>query len=379
MQVVATGWLVLQLTNSAADIGVNAAVQGVPILLFALVGGVVADRFDRYWLMVGSQVAMIVPDALLTYLVATNQVHVEHVYAYSLVTGFLNGVATPARRALVPHLVKREVLLSAMALDGIVWQGAAVVGPAAAGVTIAAWGLAAPFLINVVSDFVGVGALLPIKDRAPRITHTTSAWRNVGEGLRYSWNMPTVRWLLLNTAALSLLGRAYSSLAPVFAQDVFHAGPQGLGIITTMPAAGVIVASAFLAFSGTTARPQLFLVGALGSSIFLAIFATSPWFPLALGVLLLIGASSAVAQTMSSTLLQQTVAEHMRGRVMSLLMACTLAAWRLAALPFGFAAQQWGAPIAADAGAVLLFITLIASSRFMPARIDRPAQSVLAH
>lgn len=301
MQVVATGWLVLQLTNSATDLGVTAALQGLPILLFALVGGVVADRFDRYWLMVGAQVANLVPDTVLAVLVASGHVRVEYVYAYSLVNGLINGLSSPARRALVPHLVKPEALLSALALDGTVWQGAAVVGPMLAGITIAGWGLGAPFYVNVVSDVLAVVVLLPIHERAPKIVHTTSPWQNVVEGARYSWHTHSVRSLLLLTAAMSVFGRAYVGLAPVFARDVFHAGSQGLGVITSFPAIGTVGAAFGLAFAARSASRKWFIRAGLASSILLLGYAASPVLPPALIMLLLVGATGSIAQTLANT------------------------------------------------------------------------------
>lgn len=363
MQITATGWLVLEISDSPRSLGITVALQGLPVLVFALMGGVFADRFDRYRLVVASQVGVIVPDALLAALVATGQVRVEHLYAYSLLTGFLSSLASPARRSLLPHLVKREQLLSAMALDGTLWNGAAIVGPSLAGLLIAAWGLGSPFYVNVASDVVALVFLLLIRDRAPKIVQATSAWKNVGEGLRYAWHTTSVRWLLLVTASVAFLGRSYFPLAPVFARDVFHAGPEGLGLISTIPAVGTVAGSVALAFFASSVNRRLLLLAATSTAFFLAGYALSPVLGLALLFLFLVGISGFAAQTMASTLLQQTVAENMRGRVMSLFAACTLAAWRLSALPYGLMAQQWNAPVAATTGATLLFLVLVPSIR----------------
>ena len=363
MQITATGWLVLEISNSASSLGITVALQGLPVLVFALMGGVFADRLDRYRLVVGSQAAVLMPDVVLAILVATHQVRVEHLYAYSLVTGFLSSISSPARRSLLPHLVRRDQLLSAMALDGTLWNGAAIVGPSLAGLLIATWGLGTPFYVNVVSDVVGLLCLLLIRDRAPKIVQATSAWKNVGEGLRYAWGTPSVRWLLLVTASVALLGRSYFPLAPVFARDVFHAGPEGLGLISTVPAIGTVAGSVVLAFFATTVNPRLLLIAASSTAFVLAGYALSPSLGIALPFLLLVGVSGFAAQTMASTLIQQTVDEHMRGRVMSLFTACTVAAWRLAALPYGLAADHWGAPLAAVGGATLLFLVLLPSLR----------------
>jgi MFS family permease len=364
MQVVATSWLVLVLTNSAADLGINALLQGLPILACAFVGGVVADRFDRYGMVLGAQLINIVPDAALAVLVATGHVRVEHLYAYAVINGLINGLANPARQAIVPALVPREALLSALALNGILWQGAAVLGPALAGLALAAWGTPANFYINVLSDVIGIAVLLPIRARPPKPDRTASAWQNMLDGVRYAWQFRTVRVLLGSMAALSLLGRSYFALLPVFARDVFDSGPQGLGIMITMPAVGTIIAGFGLAtLKGSPALQRWFYLAATITSATLLAFAFSPWLGLSLGILVFVGLGTTSAATFSQTLIQQVVEEAFRGRVMSLYMACTIAAWRLAALPFGFVAEKFGAREAVAGGAVLLLALFVPALR----------------
>src|SRR5205807_5351765 len=133
MRVVPTGWLVVQLANSPANLGFNAAVQALPIIFFSLIGGAIADRVDRYRLMVVTGILQTIPDVILTVLVATGTVQIWHVFVYSLVWGTLKGLNFPARQAFVPGLVPHEAIQSAVALNAILWQGAAVVGPLLAG------------------------------------------------------------------------------------------------------------------------------------------------------------------------------------------------------------------------------------------------------
>src|SRR5581483_1479810 len=146
VQMVATGWLVLQLTNSPASLGINATIQAVPTIAFAFLGGVIGDRADRLRLMVVGQAVRTIPDIVLAVLVATGHVRVEYVYLYSFVAAVMGGLTTPGRQAFV--------LFSAIALNSTVWQGAAIVGPSFAGVALAVWGLPACFYINALSDVV---------------------------------------------------------------------------------------------------------------------------------------------------------------------------------------------------------------------------------
>jgi MFS family permease len=364
MQQVATGWLVLQLTDSPAYLGYNAAFQAFPILFFALVGGVVADRFDRYRLMVAAYIVQIVPDAILAWLVLTGNIRVEHVFAYSVLTATINGLTTPARQAFVPALVPREALLSAMALNSIVWQGAAVVGPAVAGVILAFWGLPGSFNINVASDLVSIVAIVLV--RVPRLVQarpSTSSRSDVREGLAYVWRQPQVRALLLSVAAVTLLSRPYSQLMPAFARDVFQVGPQGLGWMLTVPAAGTVAAGVALAAMRRMSLVRCFVITSAALTAALLGFCATRSFPFALALLFVIGGCSTTATTAVNTMLQETVDERLRGRVMSLYMAATWGAWRLGSLPVGIAAQAWGAPLGVGLGAVVLAVALVPISR----------------
>ncbi|MBX5492402.1 MAG: MFS transporter [Chloroflexi bacterium] len=351
MQLVATGWLVLQLTDSPAALGINAACQALPILLFSVVGGVFADRFNRHRLMLGAQLAQLVPDLTLALLVSTGRVQVWHIYLYSLSNATIRGLSTPARQAFVPSLVPREALLSAIALNSILWQGAAVVGPTVAGVVLAAWGLAACFWLNVASDLVNVAALLLIPGKDTPRPSVGSAWQRLAEGARYAWREPRVRLLLFAVGTTSLLGRSYTQLMPVFARDVLAVGPRGLGLLLAMPAVGTILVALGLATLHLTHKGRWLLATMTLLAVALGVFALSQVFVLSLAVLVLVGASATASTTLTNTLLQEQVTDHVRGRVMGFYMAATQGASPLGALPGGLLAELLGAPLAVLLGA----------------------------
>ncbi len=367
MQITATGWLVLELTNSPAFLGLNAALQAVPILAFSLVGGVIADRFDRHRLILCTQLAQILPDAALAVLVGTGQVRVEHVFLYSLVAMTINGLATPARQALVPALVPREALLSAVALNGTVWHGSAMLGPMLAGLVVAGWGLTPNFYASAAGQMVFLGTLLAIRVTLPAGRAPTSAWASVVEGMRYVCRHASVRTVLLVVAGVSLVGRSYPQIMPVFARDVYEAGPQGLGLLLTVPAVGTVVAGLGLAAVGRVPLGRAFLVmsGALGLA--LVAFALTPWFWLALGPLLLVGATAQVATAIAQTILQEAVDDRMRGRVLGYFMSATWGANRVGALPIGLLAAATSAPFAVALSGALLILALgpVARSRLL--------------
>ena len=361
MQLVATGWLVLGLTDSPASLGLNAAFQAVPILVFSLVGGVVADRLDRYRLMIGAQVAQLVPDLALAALVATGTVEVWHVYVYSLVGATIRGLSTPARQAFVPSLVPRSALLSAIALNSILWQGAAVLGPSVAGLILATWGTPGNFYLNAGSDLVNLVLLLLIRvPAAPLRASTRSPWQGLASGARYAWGQPSVRALLLAVAGVSLFGRSYTQLMPVFARDVLAVGPGGLGLLLTMPGLGTILAALGLATAGNLPhKGRWFLAAATALGVALLVFAFSTRFVLSLAVLLVVGAAGTASSTLSNTLLQEQVDDRRRGRVMGFYMAATQGASPLGALPGGLLAELWGGPAAVGLGALGLLALVI--------------------
>ena len=362
MQVVATGWLVLELTDSPAYLGLNGAFLAVPILVFSLVGGVVADRVDRYRLMIGAQIAQLVPDVVLAVLVGTGTVQVWQVFAYSLIGATIRGLTTPARQAFVPSLVPRPALLSAIALNSILWQGAAVLGPSVAGLILAAWGTPGNFYLNAGSDVVSLVLLLLVRVPAvpPRVS-TRSPWQGLAAGARYIWEQPSVRGLLLATAGISLLGRSYTQLMPLFARDVLDVGPTGLGLLLTMPGLGTILAALGLATAGAVPRKGCwFLAASIVLAITLAIFAASTVFLLSLGVLLIVGVAATASTTLANTLVQEEVADRVRGRVMGFYMAATQGMTPLGALPGGLLAEVFGGPFAVGLGAGCLLLLLLA-------------------
>ncbi|HLG72694.1 MAG TPA: MFS transporter [Chloroflexota bacterium] len=378
MMQVATGWLVLQITNSPASLGFNAAFQAGPILLFALVGGAIADRIDRYRLMVASYIVQVVPDALLAWLVVSGNIRVEHVYIYSVVTATINGLSTPARQAFVPRLVPKEVLLSAMALNSIVWQGAAVVGPALAGMILAFWGVPGSFNINVASDLVSIVAILLVRVAPLEIERSgRSGLGDMREGLAYAWRRPSVRMLLVSIAVVTFLSRPYSQLMPAFARDVFAVGPQGLGWMLTVPAMGSVAVGLTLAALRRLSMVRAFLLLALTMAAALIGFCITRSFPVALCLLFVVGGCSTGSNTLANTMIQETADEHVRGRVMALFMACTWGMWRLGSLPVGLAAQAWGPPLAVGMAAALLAAMVLPLSRSRGLHAAEPSRSLV--
>jgi MFS family permease len=355
MQTVATGWLVVQLTNSPATLGFNAAFMALPLVVFSLLGGVIADRVDRYRLMLLTGIAQVVPDVILAALVATGTVQVWHVFVYSLVWGSLKGLNFPARQAFVPGLVPPAAIQSAVALNSILWQGAAVVGPMLAGLAISYWGTPSNYYLNVGSDLVSLATLLLIRLPPARPRPIVgSAWQGLAECVRYTWKQPVVRNLLIAVAAISFFDRSYTQLMPVFARDVYHIGPQGLGLLLAMPAAGTILVALVLAGGQHRAHRGLeVLLAAAALGLALVGFAASTTLWLSLVLLLIVGAAATAATALANTLLLETVSDEMHGRVMAFYMDATQGCSQLGALPVGVLAQVIGPSLAVDLSAAV--------------------------
>src|SRR3954447_7988781 len=358
MQTVATGWLIVQLTNSPATLGFNAAFMALPIVIFSLLGGVIADRIDRYRLMVLTGIAQIVPDVILAVLVATGTVQVWHVFVYSLVWGSLKGLNFPARQAFVPGLVPTDAIQSAVALNSILWQGAAVVGPLLAGLALTNSGTPSNYYINVATDVISLVTLFLIRmPPAPRRQSSGSAWAGLAEGVRYAWTQPVVRALLIAVAGISFFDRSYTQLMPIFAQSVFDVGAQGLGLLLAMPAVGTIVIALFLAGGDNREhRGMEVILASAALGLALVGFAASHTLWLSLVLLVIVGAAATAATALANTLLLESVSDEMHGRVMAFYMDATQGASQLGALPMGILAQYIGAPLAVDLSAIISLV-----------------------
>jgi MFS family permease len=381
LQIVATGWLVLELTNSPLFLGLNALIQAIPLLVFSLVGGVIADRFDRYRLSILAQVLDITINAAYAALVVTGLIRVEFIFVYSLLWMIANGLTNPARHAFVPHLVPAEGLVSAVSLVGVLWHGSAVFGPAAAGLIAGVWGLPVTFCLNVGFQAVFLGTLLLMKTRLPPVKSTgASPWEGLTEGLSYAWHNTAIRVLLITVFILSMAGRSYPQIMPLFARQVFDVGTEGLGFMLAVPAVGTVLAGIAVAAARNLALTRWFLIttAILGGAVIA--FAFAPTFWLTILPLLVMGMSAQASVTIANTLLLQSTEDRLRGRILSFYTIATWVAHRMGALPAGLLAEILGIPLAVGLGGiVLLAVTALVaqSGALRPAKTAAPAQATI--
>jgi MFS family permease len=319
MQRVAQAWLVLDLTGSAFYVGLVDALGSLPVLLLSLYAGALADRFSKHRMVIATQsAAMLVAFAFAAFVYAGRDT-----VGIVMVLAALMGVATafdiPARQSFFVEIVGKEDLASAIALNSSAFNATRLVGPAVAGLTIAAVGVAACFLANGVTYLAVLAALLMM--RLPpfvRSTNPTPAWSNIRAGLQYVVAEPRVRTLLVNIAVMSIFGLPIITLLPVFARNVLGRGAQEYGWMMSAVGGGALVGA--LGVATFAPRMPKGLVLGWAAAVFGALVAGlglvhSLW--VAIVMLTLLGAAMITTTALTNTVLQTLAPDELRGRVVS--------------------------------------------------------------
>ena len=363
MQSVAMPWLVLQLGGSPLQLGLVMAFMFGPSLFLAPLGGVLADRVDkRRALLVVNVIAMMQATTLFV-LAATGAVEIWHVYLLALVAGFVNAVEMPVRQSFVAELVPREDLVNAIALSSTSFNLSRVIGPAIAGVTIAAFGVASNFGVNALSYLsVIVGLLLIRTDtlyRVPRPAVVPSVRASLAEGLRYAQATPTVLWPLVLLGGVAALAMNFQTLLPIFSRDAIGLDSGGYGALFAAMGAGSLAGSLMLAFA-TNQRPLVKLIVGGGAAFLVMLFALGfvQTLPMAFALVIGIGFASMLMVNTINVTIQNSIPDALRGRVMSLYVTVFAGSAPIGGLLAGAMAQAWGAPVAFSVGAVLAGVVL---------------------
>jgi MFS family permease len=368
MQNVAQGWLVLQLTGSAFWVGLVSFAAAAPMLVFTLVGGVVADHVDRRKMLMLSQYAMMASAVALAGLTYTHRVHVAHVVALAFVTGLAASMAAPAQQALVPMLVPRESLTNAIGLNSAQFNLSRVLGPTVGGFFMAWFGPAGNFALNALSFLALVIALAQLRPmREAASDDESTMWDKLRAGFRYVWRHPSMRLLVMLVCVAALLGIPYFSFMPVFAMNVLHVGERGLGILMAFSGLGSFLAALTIAQIGNPRRRgALILVS--GSIFFCAViaFSFSRNYVLSAVLMIVAGYAMIIMVALINTRLQHSAKEEMRGRTMSIYAGAYLGLPPLGSLLAGVMSNWVSTPRVIAAMAALglaLFWSLFAGNR----------------
>ena len=344
MRQTAQGWLVLQLTGSALALGLVTAMQFVPILLFSLFGGVLADRLPKRRTLLITQSVMCLQATALAVLTATEQVRLVHLYVLSAILGLAMAVDNPTRQAFVSELVGPDDLPNAVALNSTVFNATRVVGPAVAGVLIAVAGIGLPLALNAVSYLAVIGMLAVLRSEdffVGRARARSGMLSAIGEGVRFAVRTPDTALILLLMGVLGIFGYNFSVILPLLARDVLQTGPAGFGMLTSAMGAGSLVAALGLAHRGRASRATL-LAGAAGFSVLLAASALSRLWILTLPLLAALGLCSIVFTATANTRLQLLTPPELRGRVLSIYMLLFAGTTPLGGLIVGALADHQG-------------------------------------
>ncbi|HLA80270.1 MAG TPA: MFS transporter [Thermoleophilia bacterium] len=361
MQFVALGYLVDRLTKEPLYLGILAASQAVPRLLFALVGGTIADRVDRRRVLVLTNLLLMGSATALAVLTATGLIQVWQIMVLAAVNSLAMSFDMPARHSMLPELVGENQLLSAVGLSALAYNGAGIFGPSLGGVIIAAVGEAGCFALNAVS-YIGV-LLAVMRMRIPpsRAAGHLTVSQDVREGLRLLFENRRLLLLLGAVWSLSFFGRPYVQMMPAFAREVLMVDARGLGVLQAAAGMGTIASVLLLArLSAGRGIGAILGFAMLAFGALVTIFGLTRWFWLALGLLVLIGAAQALALASANTLIQLAAPPFARGRMMGFYSMMTFGGFALGSLPVGAAAGAVGVGPALSAGGALVITIAIA-------------------
>lgn len=354
MQSLALGYLVYDLTGSASLLGLVNAGMALPLLSLSLFGGAIADRVDRKRVIQAGQAAAALLALLVGLTISAGAIAWYHLLVAAIVQGALFAVMMPARQAIIPQLVGKGQITNALALNSAGMSATTLAAPVLAGglyawrgpeevyFVVAALACAAVLLTGMVSN-AGSGKL---KIQAPMM-------QDIAAGLRYIKHSPIVLVLLLMALATTLLAMPFRSLMPVFVVDVYHRGPDSMGLLLTVMGAGALVGSLFIAAIGRWRRGLLLILGSFASGVALLLLAIFPVYLVAVLIMLLLGLGDAGRRTVNQTLIMEEVEDQYHGRVMSVFMM-NFGLMPLGVLPAGIVSDLLGGRAAVAMLAILL-------------------------
>ncbi|HKT09929.1 MAG TPA: MFS transporter [Gemmatimonadaceae bacterium] len=363
MESVATGWLALQLTNSAFMVGVVAAAGSLPVLVLTLYAGVVVDRHPKLRMVKTTQSLLLVQSAVLWWFNWTGRINVAWLVLISLVTGSISAFDIPARQSLMIELVGREDVVDAIALNSSGFNVARVIGPALAAIVIDRLGLAWCFAINSVSFLLVLIGLSMIRlsasdERAAAAKASAASGGSMAglvEGLQFMRGTRAVGLLMMLVAVYSIFGIPFLVLMPVFAQNVLHGNAQTYGTLLAAVGIGAVLGALSLAMMGHRARRGQWLAYASASfCVFLFAFSFTRSLWVSVPLLALVGFAMIQNNALANGLLQTLSPDHLRGRVMAAYAFVFVGMGPIGSLLAGTVAEVAGTPVAIGAGALVL-------------------------
>lgn len=368
MQNAAINWQTYDLTSSPLALGGLGLARLLPIVLFSLMGGVVADTRNRRRVMLVTQSVMMCGAFVLGIVTWLGIVNVWWIYAMGAVTAAAAAFDLPSRQSLTPNLVPREDLTNAITLSSMVFQIASIVGPGIAGVLIGRFGVGIIYWINGISYVALLAALLGMKTATPpKLKASDANLQTMLEGLRYVFHQK----IIFSTMLLDFLATFFSganTLLPIFAADILKVGPEGYGVLAAAESLGSVVTGIIVSLWGDIkAKGEVLLIsiGVYGAATIG--FGLSSVFWLSVFFLMLVGAGDTVSMILRSTIRQLVTPDHIRGRMTSINMIFFMGGPQLGEVEAGVAAALLGAPLSVALGGVATIGLVIATAVKVPA------------
>ncbi len=376
MQSVAQGWLVYDLTKSPFYLGLVAAASSLPVLLFTLIGGVVADRVPRKSLLLVTQTLSMIPAFLLGVLIQLKVVTVGEIVVIAFFLGLVNAFDIPGRQSFLSEMVQKGHLMNAIALNSAAFNGARIVGPVIAGIAIAAVGVAMCFYINAVSFLAAIIALMMIKGRRGEVPQApekrtlkgnlTVLIRDLYEGLCFVRCENNIFRIMLLVATFSLFGIPFVTFLPVFAEDILKVGPRGLGFLAGSSGVGALTAALLIAYIGELqSKGKFIFTASLTFCVALLAFSFSRNYDLSAATLAFAGWGMVSFLAVANSSIQLTVPDDLRGRVMSVYALVFLGIAPIGNAVMGSIAHSVGTAMAISIGAAACTLAVLLSSGFL--------------
>jgi MFS family permease len=359
MQQVAQGWLVLQLTGDPFWLGVVASAQFLPVMVFGLFAGVLADVLPKRQTLIGVQFVMMTLAIILTILTAANVVQVWMIVVLAVLLGCANSVDMPVRQSFAIEMVGARDIGNAVAINSAMFNGARVFGPALAGLTIGAFGMAPAFAINALSFLAVIIGLSLMRDDelhrpriVPRPRSVGAVFENLAEGLMYVRRTPIVLMAVTTVGLVATFGMNFQVVIPPLAQDALHSDASGYGFLMTASGLGALGAAIGLVIAGRP-KPSRMVLGAIVLGVASIGLAMSTSFPLSLLLMVPIGAGGITMAATANATIQLAVPDGLRGRVMSVYTTVFSASMPIGGLLMGVLASRLGILEAIAIGGVL--------------------------
>lgn len=377
MQSLAMSWLVLSLTSSAIKLALVNVLQFAPTLVLGLIAGVVADRVPKRSLLVGTQSIAALGSATLAFLIWSDNIELWQVYLVALIVGISNSFDMPTRQAFVSDMVGKEDLANAIALNSTLFNMGRLIGPALAGIVLAAFGVAACFTIDAISYLAVIGSLLIMRN-LPKIktSRVRKPIESLREGLAYVRATPVIGYIIIFAGLVGVFGINFNVWMPLLAKQELDTGPTGFGLLMSSLGIGALIGALMLAFRSRNVNTNRLVVTALilgfGEITLGLVTEAAPTLILAMAVSVVVGFGLTSTMSMANTVVQSTAPDELRGRVMSVYIMVGTGVAPLGALLAGAVAGTFDTSVSILMGGIITTLSAIWLARRFQIRPQEP-------